>query len=164
MRYSPSRGDLTPKISASFSRRNLYGGVPTDDLLAPKTVKTVMPDSLKRLGPNAPLKIEAETVRNDVRITLSGRLDVNSSPDFRKVAQALCADSHCKHLNIDFADVAYIDTSGLATLLEILVMTEGRGTQLTLSRLNEKVQYLIDVNGLKGFFRIESSEHEEMHR
>lgn len=122
-----------------------------------------MPDSLKRGRLNAPLKIEAEKVRNDVMIKLSGRLDVNTSPDLRKVAQTLCAESHCKHLTIDFANVAYIDTSGLATLLEVLVMAEGRGTQLTLSRLNEKVHYLIDVNGLKGFFRIESSEQEELH-
>ena len=37
-----------------------------------------------------------------------------------------------------------------------------QSAQLTLRGLNEKVRYLIDVNGLTGFFRIESSEREKL--
>jgi anti-anti-sigma factor len=113
--------------------------------------------------PSAPLAIEAEKVGDDVTIRLSGRLDVNTSPDFRKVAQTLCVKRYCKRLTIDFADVEYIDTSGLATLLETLVMAKGRGAKVTLSGLNEEVRYLIDVNGLKGFFIFGSSEQEKLH-
>jgi anti-anti-sigma regulatory factor len=35
-----------------------------------------------------------------------------------------------------------------------------RCAQLTLCDLNKEVRYLIDVNGLTGFFKIESSERE----
>jgi anti-sigma B factor antagonist len=96
-------------------------------------------------------------------ITLSGRLDMNTSPDLRKIALALYTKRSIKYLTIDFTDVSFIDTSGLATLLEIQVAAKENSVQLILSGLNEKVQYLIDVNGLTAFFNIVSSAQERLH-
>jgi anti-sigma B factor antagonist len=101
-----------------------------------------------------------EELGQDAVIKLSGRLDLNTSPNLRTTALKLYLKGHCKNLTIDFANVSYIDTSGLATLLEILLTAKERCAQLTLCDLNEEVRYLIDVNGLAGFFRIESSERE----
>jgi anti-sigma B factor antagonist len=105
---------------------------------------------LERL--KAPMKIEVDKSDEDAVIRLSGRLDMNTSPDFRKAALTLYTKGKCKKLTIDFVNVSYIDTSGLATLLEILVTAKERCAHLTLSGVNEKVRYLIDVNGLTGFF------------
>jgi len=116
----------------------------------------------KHKEPNAPLAIELQQISGDAVIKLSGRLDMNTSPDFRKAACALCSEHHCKHLTIDFSHVAFIDTSGIATLLEVLVMAKKQCTRLTLSGLNEKVRYLIDVNGLTEFFKIECSAQEKV--
>jgi anti-sigma B factor antagonist len=96
-------------------------------------------------------------------ITLTSRFDVNTSPDVRNVALALYTKDKCKNVTIDFAHVSYIDTSGLATLLGILVSAKEQCAQLTLSGLNERVRYLIDVNGLISFFRIEGSVQERLH-
>jgi len=85
---------------------------------------------------------------------------MNTSPDLRKAALTLCTKGKCKSLTIDFAEVSFIDTSGLATLVEILVASKDRCIPLTLSGLRERVRYLIDVNGLTGFFKIENSERE----
>ena len=93
-------------------------------------------------------------------INLSGQLDLNTSPNLRKTALKLYIKGQCKNLTIDFANVSHIDTSGLATLLEILLTAKDRCAQLTLCDLNPEVRYLIDVNGLAGFFSIESSERE----
>jgi anti-anti-sigma factor len=109
------------------------------------------------------MKIDVERMEKNAVIKLSGRLDMNSSPDLRKTALTLCAKGRWKNLTIDFAEVSFIDTSGLATLLEILVATKDRCIQLILSNPSEKIRYLIDVNGLTGFFRIESSTRERLH-
>jgi anti-sigma B factor antagonist len=85
---------------------------------------------------------------------------MNTSPNLRKTALKLYIKGQCKNLTIDFANVSYIDTSGLATLLEILLTAKERCAKLILSDLNKEVRYLLDVNGLTGFFRIESSERE----
>ena len=109
------------------------------------------------------MEIEAEETRENAVIKLDGRLDMSTSPDFRKAALRLYSKGKCKHLTVDFTDVAYIDTSGLATLIEILVTAKERCAQLTLCGLNEKVRYLLDVNGLAGFFRIAGSLREKLH-
>jgi anti-sigma B factor antagonist len=109
------------------------------------------------------MEIEVEKIDKDAVIKLSGRLDINTSPDLRRAALALYTKGGRRNLRIDFAEVSFIDTSGLATLLEILVAAKEQRKQLTLSGLNEKVRYLIDVNGLTGFFRIRSSERERSH-
>lgn len=107
------------------------------------------------------MEIEVEKIDEVALITVSGRLDMNTSPDLRKAALELYTKGDCRNLTIDFANVSYIDTSGLATLLDILVMAKENRSFLTLSCLNEKVRYLIDVNGLTGFFRIETSAREK---
>src|SRR5215813_10231515 len=104
-----------------------------------------------------PMDIKVEKIDENALIKLSGRLDMNSSPDLRKAALTLYTKGECKNLTIDFANVSYIDTSGLATLIEILVTAKEQCAQLTLSDLNEKVRYLLDVNGLTGFFTIAGS-------
>ena len=109
------------------------------------------------------MEIEVQRSDEEAVITLTSRFDVNTSPDLRNVALALYNKDRCKNVTIDFAHVSYIDTSGLATLLDILVSAKEQCAQLTLSGLNERVRYLIDVNGLISFFRIESSVQERLH-
>ena len=109
------------------------------------------------------MEIEVKRRSEEAVITLTGRLDMNTSPDLRPVALALYTKDGCKNVTIDFTHVSYIDTSGLATLLDILVSAKEQCAQLTLSGLNERVRYLIDVNGLIGFFRIEGSVQERLH-
>ena len=109
------------------------------------------------------MEIQVEKIDEDALIKLSGRLDMNTSPDLRKTALTLFTKRKSKNLTIDFANTSYIDTSGLATLVEILVTAKEQRAQLTLSGLNEKVRYLLDVNGLTGFFRIEGSTREKLH-
>jgi anti-sigma B factor antagonist len=103
------------------------------------------------------MTIEVQKIDEHAVIKLSGRLDMNTSPDLRKVALRLYNKYECKALTIDFADVSYLDTSGLATLVEILAMAKEQCAQLTLCGLDEKARYLIDVNGLTSFFRIGST-------
>jgi len=109
------------------------------------------------------MEIEIEKIDENAVIKLSGRLDMNTSPDLRKAALTLYSKGESKNLTIDFANVSYIDTSGLATLVELLVTAKEQRAQLTLSRLDENIRYLIEVNGLTGFFRIEGSAQGKLH-
>ena len=108
------------------------------------------------------MSIHVERTGLNAVIELSGRLDMNSSADVRKVALMLLTRRNCKHLCIDFTGVTYLDTSGLAILVEILTAAKQRRAELTLSGLNERVRYLIDVNGLTGFFRIQAPVMEKL--
>lgn len=109
------------------------------------------------------MKIAIQKLARSAVISLSGRLDMNTSPDLRKAALALYAKSKCKNLTLDFTGVSFIDTSGLATLVDILLTAKEHSAQLALCGLNEKVRYLIDVNGLISFFRIAGPAEERPH-
>jgi anti-sigma B factor antagonist len=113
--------------------------------------------------PETPMKIEVHRLDQRVEIKLSGRLDMNTSPDLRKAALTLLGKGKCKNLTVNFAEVSFIDTSGLATLLEILEEAKERCAELTLCGIYETVRYLIDVNGLTGFFTIRTSTEERLH-
>lgn len=106
--------------------------------------------------------IAIEKVGEDTVIQLSGRLDMTASPDLRKAVSALFLRGKSKNLSIDFSRVPLIDTSGLATLLEILVMARERSARLVLKGLNDQLRYLIDVNGLTAFFTIINPEQEKL--
>jgi anti-sigma B factor antagonist len=108
------------------------------------------------------MEIEAQRLHKDAVIKLSGRLDMSTSPDLRKAALKLLVKGRCKSLKVDFARVSFVDTSGLATLLEILEAVKEQCAELTLCDVNEKVRYLIDVNGLTGFFTIRISAEERL--
>ena len=109
------------------------------------------------------MEIETEKTGKHALIKLSGRLDNNTSPNLRQAVLALFTHGSSNNLTVDFAEVSFIDTAGLATLLEILVTAKEKCARLTLSGLKENVRYLIDVNGLTGFFQIVSSAEERSH-
>ena len=159
--------DFTPRIGAPPSNQQSYtcGSIlaiflPGIDL-EPTRVTFGKADAFER--PKLPMQIEVEKTNGDVVIRLSGRLDINTSPKLRKAALRLYTKRKCKNLIVDFAEVSFIDTSGLATLVEILVTAKEQRSQLTLSAMKTKVRYLIDVNGLTGFFTIEDSAPEKLH-
>ena len=99
------------------------------------------------------MEISTEKIDEQALIILSGKLDMAASPNLQKAAAAVYNKGKCERLTIDFSLVPLIDTSGLATLLEILVMAKERSGQLVLVGLNERLRYLIDVNGLTAFFQ-----------
>jgi len=108
------------------------------------------------------MEVDVEKYAKTAVIKLSGRLDVNTSPDLRKAVFRLYNKAKYKSITIDFSEVSFIDTSGLATLLEILVAAKERSARLTLSNLNDKLEYLIDDNGLTAFFSIRNTGRERV--
>jgi anti-anti-sigma factor len=58
----------------------------------------------------------------------------------------------CQCLEVSLCEVAYIDTSGLAVLLDVLRSARHLGKQLSLSGLQERPRYLLESTGLLGFF------------
>jgi anti-anti-sigma factor len=112
--------------------------------------------------PKTLMGIKVERMDEGAVIKLSGRLDMNTSPDLRKTALALYTRRNCRSLIIDFANVSHIDTAGLATLLEIQLTARERCAHLTLSALNENARYLIEVNRLTGLLGIVDSAREKL--
>ncbi len=88
----------------------------------------------------------------ECQVLLSGRITIDSSPDLRLLLLERLRVEGCQVLTVDFCDVAYVDTSGLAMLVEILNAARHQGTILHLSRLRERPRYLLETTRLLHLF------------
>lgn len=94
-----------------------------------------------------------------VILAVDGEINFNSSPDFRKSFLKVL-DSKAKKVVINLSNVAYVDSSGLATLVEALQKIKGNGGRLRLTNLSAKVKSLFEITKLEKLFEIFASEED----
>ena len=84
-------------------------------------------------------------------LVMHGRITTENSGDMRRALnQALRAKPAT--VSVDLSDVSYIDTSGLATLVEAARIARGQGTRLLLGGMKEQPRYLFEITHLDRFF------------
>ena len=95
------------------------------------------------------LEISVEQLGNDVIVRPSGRISVNSSPDLRDCLLAILSRKPLpRAITVDLAGVPYIETSGIATLIEALRMARHHQTIFCMQGLNASVLRLFEVTGV----------------
>jgi anti-sigma B factor antagonist len=85
-------------------------------------------------------------------VSISGRITIGSSPDLRMLLLQALGTADCESLTLDLYDVAYVDTSGLAVLLEVLRAARGLKKMFYLSGLRERPRYLLEATRLLHLF------------
>jgi len=94
----------------------------------------------------------------ECQAVLTGRITIDSSPDLRETLLKQLASPNCRTLTVDFNGVAYVDTSGLAMLVEILKAARTQGKEFQLAGLKERPRYLLETTRLLPFFHEANSE------
>lgn len=84
--------------------------------------------------------------------SLSGRVTIDSSPGLRLLLLATLQASDCETLTVDLHEVDYMDTSGLAVLLEVLRAARVLNKDFQLSGLGERPRYLLETARLLRLF------------
>lgn len=90
-------------------------------------------------------------------ISIKGRITVNNSDEMRRKLRAALGSKPAQ-LTVDLSEVAYIDTSGVATLLEAVRVAREQGTRLVLAGLNGQPRYLFEVTEFDRLFEIAAQE------
>ena len=104
------------------------------------------------------LEISVDQVGKDATVRLSGRVDVDSSPDLRdRLRTLLSEESLPETIIVDLASVSYIETSGVATLIEALRIARHHQTNFRLQGLSGAVLRLFQVTGVLALFEASSS-------
>jgi len=89
------------------------------------------------------------------KIAPQGRITVESSDEMRKaLLKALRAKP--ENLSVDLSGVSYLDTSGLATLVEASRVAHQQGTKLILTGIHDQPQYLFQISHFDKIFDIEA--------
>jgi|SRR5450432_1225465 anti-sigma B factor antagonist len=98
-----------------------------------------------------PLSIDVRAGEAGAVLTVNGRVTIDSSPVLRDRLLAILRQESFPALTIDLTAVPYVDSSGLATLVEALKFARAVKTTLQL-RLHEKPLYLLKVTGVLPLF------------
>lgn len=85
--------------------------------------------------------------------TLEGEVDLHRAPEIRKAIAPLLAQK-IPRLLIDMTAVGYIDSSGLALLIETLQRVQAYGGSLALFGLRDSVRGIFHVACLDQVFQI----------
>ena len=84
---------------------------------------------------------------------LTGRIDVDSSPDLRDCLLDIMSEEPLpRSITVDLAAVPYIETSGIATLVEALRIARHRQMTFCLQGLGGSVLRLFEVTGVLALF------------
>lgn len=99
------------------------------------------------------MEIEVGTYKNAQVIALSGDVDMYSSPTLRKTLMQLIGKK-ATPLLVDFKDVAYIDSSGIATFVEGLKGMRSYGGSFRFVAVPERVMEIFNFSKLDKIFEI----------
>lgn len=86
-------------------------------------------------------------------LALDGEIDLACSPELREVLHAQ-AKARRPALVLDFKGVGYVDSSGLATLIEYVRKAQAFGGSFALVNVSERVQTIFDLVRLSEFLSI----------
>ena len=88
-----------------------------------------------------------------------GDIDINTSPEVKKSFDKAVGKETNKVV-INMKNVSYIDSSGLATLVEVLKKLRLHGGKLKLTNLSAKVMGLFEITKLDKLFDISNQEED----
>src|SRR5258708_6012970 len=98
------------------------------------------------------IRVVSEQREAECRVSLSGRITIDSSPGLNAFLLERLRSPVCKILTVDFCDVVYLDTSGLAMLVEILKGARNLGKTFQVSGLRERPRFLLEATRLLHLF------------
>ena len=91
---------------------------------------------------------------------VDGEINISTSPELKKQFEKQSS----KKVVVDLLKVNYIDSSGLATLVEILKRTKMQGGMLGLSGLSDKVKSLFEITKLDKLFQVSATQDDAVSR
>lgn len=97
------------------------------------------------------------TIRNEgdfAVLALSGEVDLHYSPQARKEILALLNDK--KNLLVDLSAVSYIDSSGIASLVEGFQLARSKQLQFGLVGVSEAAMQVLQLARLDKVFQIKN--------
>ncbi|HEV2195252.1 MAG TPA: anti-sigma factor antagonist [Candidatus Acidoferrum sp.] len=106
------------------------------------------------------LQIEARHLEKITVFDVSGDIDLASSPELRKALLRELRVLRMPRVVLNLKDVRYIDSSGVASLVEGLKASRDVGSRLILFGLNSAVREVLQLSKLVRIFEITESEEQ----
>ena len=107
------------------------------------------------------MKVTRQNQTSGAVFLVEGQVDMHTSPDLRRHLREALTDRSSR-IVVDLASVSFIDSSGLATLIEALQAVRKYGGSLRLCGLSPNVKNLFRLSNLTSIFDLRDSREEGM--
>ncbi len=104
------------------------------------------------------LNVNREGTRSVVQV--SGDIDLYTSPKLRETVLELFRKRAQKTVIVNLSEVHYIDSSGIASLVEGLQESKEHSARFVLVGLNEAPRHVLELTRLLSVFEIAATEDE----
>ena len=94
-------------------------------------------------------------------VVVQGEIDLRHSPELHQALVEVCSERP-KVLLIHLGEVAYMDSSGVGTLVEVFRRSKAYGGRMVLVAPTERVRSVFEITKLDRFFTIKESEAEAL--
>lgn len=92
------------------------------------------------------MEIQKRKTEKGMIVSVSGRLDAVTSPDFEKEMEGCLADGETV-LVVDLPGLEYISSAGLRSILAITKKLKARNGKIILSSLQDMVKEVFEISG-----------------
>jgi anti-sigma B factor antagonist len=114
-----------------------------------------MVNLLRRKSPetqNAVMQTRLQCEARNCRISVCGRITIDSSPSLRVLLLESLSSSDCEDLTVDLDEVLYVDTSCVAVLLETLKEARAQKKAFRLSGVDGHARFLLEATRILNLF------------
>lgn len=101
------------------------------------------------------MNIRKAMENEQIILTLNGRLDTTTAPDFQSTLLAEIKTG--KNIILDFSELAYVSSAGLRSLLTGQKAVSAGGQAMTLRHVSEEIMEVFDMTGFSDILTIETA-------
>jgi anti-anti-sigma factor len=102
------------------------------------------------------MDLQTKIEGNAIIVTISGRLDAVTSPDYEKTIRELI-DGGNNCFVVNFEQLDYISSAGLRALLLMAKLLKEKSGQVCFANVMGNVRSVFDMSGFTGLFKMENS-------
>ncbi len=104
-------------------------------------------------GSDSAFRVTVNNTGSAVVVLPSGEIDLNASPVLRQELKRV-QTARPERLIVDLSGVPYMDSSGVATLVEAMQIARKNSTRLVLCGMQDKVRSIFEIARLDTVFTI----------
>jgi len=104
------------------------------------------------------MAVQTRGVRDNLVIDVQGQVDLHSSPRMRSAILEGINRKDVAQVAVNLSGVNYIDSSGVATLVEALQLARSRNRRFVLFGLRQETREVLELARLDRIFEIRATE------
>lgn len=102
------------------------------------------------------MEIQTKKEANATIVTITGRLDAVTAPEYEQKVQELIAGGDIRFV-VDFDALDYISSAGLRGLLVTAKLLKAKGGQVRFANVRGTVKEVFDISGFGTIFQMDDS-------